>query len=198
MLEKWFIDLDLLCYYKPSCGVLILYSNRFGVVTISYMTLGLEVLENFSLREKSLQIQISDFSIANDNFLHLAPKLYHIWRLFCFQHLPVAIWEVGAVRKVIVPQNGPFWDVFVKKWHFFWSEGPNDGTVAIGSTFRFRMWSPKRRRVYSSTPGDGSKSRFSSEASSQPDPSYMGGRTVIFRKQPTPNLPLREEGGLVA
>jgi len=60
MLEKWFIDLDLLCYYKPSCGVLILYSNRFGVVTISYMTLGLEVLENFSLREKSLQIQISD------------------------------------------------------------------------------------------------------------------------------------------
>ena len=69
MLEKWFIDLDLLCYYKPSCGVLILYSNRFGVVTISYMTLGLEVLENFSLREKSLQIQISYFSIANEKFL---------------------------------------------------------------------------------------------------------------------------------
>ena len=83
MLEKWFIDLDLLCYYKPSCGVLILYSNRFGVVTISYMTLGLEVLENFSLREKSLQIQISDFSIANGKFFascpliisHLAPSL---------------------------------------------------------------------------------------------------------------------------
>ena len=47
------------------------------------MTLGLEVLENFSLREKSLQIQISDFSIAKENFFascpliisHLAPFL---------------------------------------------------------------------------------------------------------------------------
>ena len=77
MLEKWFIDLDLLCYYKPSCGVLILYSNRFGVVTISYMTLGLEVLENFSLREKSLQIQISDFSIAKDKFSK--QKQHFLW-----------------------------------------------------------------------------------------------------------------------
>ena len=75
MLEKWFIDSDLLCYYKPSCGVLILYSNRFGVVTISYMTLGLEVLENFSLREKSLQIQISDFSIANEIFFASCPQI---------------------------------------------------------------------------------------------------------------------------
>ena len=91
MLEKWFIDSDLLCYYKPSCGVLILYSNRFGVVTISYMTLGLEVLENFSLREKSLQIQISDFSIAKDKFSK--QKQQFLWffrkkmlqkkRLFC-------------------------------------------------------------------------------------------------------------------
>merc|ERR1719509_587079 len=142
------------------------------------MTLGLEVLENFSLREKSLQIQISDS--------------------FAFNTYPWRYGKWAGAKKGGLPQNGPFWDVFVKKWHFFWSEGPNDGTVAIGSTFRFRMWSPKRRRVYSSTPGDGSKSRFSSEASSQPDPSYMGGRTVIFRKQPTPNLPLREEGGLVA
>ena len=66
----------------------------------------------------------------------------------------MAIWEVGAVQKVSVPQNGPFWDVSVKKRHFFWSFGPNDGTVAIGSKFRFRMWSPNRRRVYSLTPGD--------------------------------------------
>ena len=66
----------------------------------------------------------------------------------------MAIWEVGAVQKVSVPQNGPFWDVSVKKRHFFWSFGPNDGTVAIGSKFRFRRWSPNRRRVYSLTPGD--------------------------------------------
>ena len=91
MLEKWFIDLDLLCYYKPSCGVLILYSNRFGVVTISYMTLGLEVLENFSLREKSLQIQISDFSIAKHKFSKqkqhflwfFQKKMFQKKRLFC-------------------------------------------------------------------------------------------------------------------
>ena len=69
MLEKWFIDLDLLCYYKPSCGVLILYSNRFGVVTISYMTLGLEVLENFSLREKSLQIQLQMKNFLPPNYI---------------------------------------------------------------------------------------------------------------------------------
>ena len=102
MLEKWFIDLDLLCYYKPSCVVLILYSNRFGVVTISYMTLGLEVLENFSLREKSLQIQKSDF------FCILPPKYITFGTLFAFNTYPWRYGKWSHSKKWAYPKTGHF------------------------------------------------------------------------------------------